>query len=150
MLEAVQKLTTELLPKECKLIWIKRLLKELGISIQSLMKLHVQIDRNIIKSEIDSSSISVHYSPTKLQQADVLTKLLLKLNFEFNVTKQGIINIYSPAWEGLLESLGSIPWNQDFISQISEICMISRTLLVKLFNLFYFLFWHFFYWIFVS
>lgn len=83
----------------CELIWINRLLVEdLSIPIQGPLKLfsdsnsakclvhnpiehdrmnHGRIDRNFIKSEIENGSFPEHYIPTKLGEADVLTKALL-------------------------------------------------------------------------
>ena len=101
----------------CELIWIKRLLHDLFIPIQEPVKLysdsqsaisivhnpvqhdrmkHVRIDRNFIKSEMESGTFSLHYVPTKSQEADILTKALLKSEFELNVGKLGMTNIYSP------------------------------------------------------
>ena len=64
---------------------------------------HVRIDRNFIKSEIDSGSISLNYIPAKLQEAVVLIMALLKTIFDSNETQPGMIDIYSTAWGDVLE-----------------------------------------------
>nr|KYP71364.1 hypothetical protein KK1_010623 [Cajanus cajan] len=58
---------------------------------------HVKIDRNFIKSEMENGTFSLHYVPTKLQKAVLLTKALLKSDFESNISKLGMTSIYSPA-----------------------------------------------------
>ena len=58
---------------------------------------HVRIDRNFIKTEIENGTISLSYVPTKSQDADVLTKALLKSEFDSCVSKLGMNDIYSPA-----------------------------------------------------
>ncbi|KAA0039571.1 Copia protein [Cucumis melo var. makuwa] len=57
---------------------------------------YVEIDRHFIKERLDSGSICILYIPSSRQVADVLTKGLLKLNFNFYVNKLGLIDIYVP------------------------------------------------------
>ncbi|KAA0037943.1 putative mitochondrial protein [Cucumis melo var. makuwa] len=57
---------------------------------------HVEIDRHFIKERLDSGSISILYIPSSQQVADVLTKGLLRLNFDLCVSKLGLIDIYVP------------------------------------------------------
>lgn len=78
----------------CELIWIQRLMKDLNMPVTGPMKLfsdsksaisvvhnpvqhdrmkHVRIDRNFIKTEIENGTIALSYTPTKSQEADVLT-----------------------------------------------------------------------------
>ena len=101
----------------CELIWLDRLLSDLNVPLEGPMKLysdsksaiaivhnpvqhdrmkHVRIDQNFIKTEVESKRITLSYVPTKLQEADVLTKALLKPQFESNVSKLGMMDIHSP------------------------------------------------------
>ncbi|KAL0545232.1 hypothetical protein IC582_020382 [Cucumis melo] len=57
---------------------------------------HVEIDRHFIKERLDSGSICIPYIPSSQQVADVLTKGLLRPNFDFCVSKLGLIDIYAP------------------------------------------------------
>ncbi|TYJ98049.1 reverse transcriptase [Cucumis melo var. makuwa] len=57
---------------------------------------HVEIDRHFIKERLDSGSICIPYILSSQQVADVLTKGLLKQNFDFCVSKLGLIDIYVP------------------------------------------------------
>ena len=63
---------------------------------------HVRINKNFIKSEIDNGTFTLHFVPTKLQEANLI-KALLKSDLESNVSKIGMIDIYSLAWGGVLE-----------------------------------------------
>lgn len=101
----------------CELIWLDRLLIELKIDVNDQLHLysdsqpaianvhnpiqhhrmkHVRIDRNFIKSEIESGKIKLSYVPSTDQEADILTKPLLRISFESNVSKLGMIDIHSP------------------------------------------------------
>ncbi|TYK06529.1 putative mitochondrial protein [Cucumis melo var. makuwa] len=57
---------------------------------------HVEIDRYFIKERLDSGSICIPYIPSSRQVADILTKGLLRPNFDFCVSKLGLIDIYVP------------------------------------------------------
>ncbi|KAA0041351.1 Cysteine-rich RLK (receptor-like protein kinase) 8 [Cucumis melo var. makuwa] len=57
---------------------------------------HVEIDRHFIKERLDNGSICIPYIPSSQQIADVLTKGLLRPNFDFCVSKLGLIDIYVP------------------------------------------------------
>jgi len=64
---------------------------------------HIRINTNFIKLEIENGIFTLHYIPTKLQEASVLSKALLKSDFGSNVDKLGKTNIYSPVSEGVSE-----------------------------------------------
>ncbi|TYK02399.1 Cysteine-rich RLK (RECEPTOR-like protein kinase) 8 [Cucumis melo var. makuwa] len=55
---------------------------------------HVEIDQHFIKERLDSGSICIPYIPLSRQVADVLTKGLLRPNYDFCVSKLGLIDIY--------------------------------------------------------
>ena len=55
---------------------------------------HVEIDRHFIKEKIENERVSLLYTPTSQQIADILTKALPRKVFEELNTKLGLINIY--------------------------------------------------------
>ena len=100
----------------CDGIWLERLMRELGILTSEPMKAfcdnqspiniaknlvhhdrtkHVEIDRHFIKEKIENGTVSLLYTPTSQQIADILTKALPRKNFEDLSTKLGLINIYA-------------------------------------------------------
>ncbi|RVW17552.1 Retrovirus-related Pol polyprotein from transposon RE2 [Vitis vinifera] len=58
---------------------------------------HVEIDRHFIKEKIEEGVFKVSYTPTNCQTADILTKVLARVNFEDLTEKLGMINIYNAA-----------------------------------------------------
>ncbi|KAL4014031.1 hypothetical protein IC575_026221 [Cucumis melo] len=101
----------------CEEIWLQKVLSDLHQKCETPLKLfcdnkaavsiannpvqhdrtkHVEIDRHFIKERLDSGSICIPYIPSSQQVADVLTKGLLRLNFDFCVSKLGLIDIYVP------------------------------------------------------
>lgn len=102
----------------CEAIWIKRLLEELKIPISNPIKIycdnkaaisiahnpvlhdrtkHIEVDKHFIKEKIESGLICISYVPTTQQTADVLTKGLVKRQFELLVSKLAMEDIYKPA-----------------------------------------------------
>ena len=102
----------------CEGIWLKRLLSELRIEVNGPISMicdnqaalsiarnpvhhdrtkHVEIDRHFITEKIDNKVISLSYTPTHLQRADILTKALSRITFEQLRSKLGMVNIYHPA-----------------------------------------------------
>ncbi|PON84400.1 hypothetical protein TorRG33x02_198600 [Trema orientale] len=102
----------------CELLWLKMLLKELGVNIVQPMKLycdnkaaisishnpmfhdrtkHVEVDKHFIKEKIEAGEICIVYLPTSEQVADILTKGLPRSTFEKLEDKLGLFNIFSPA-----------------------------------------------------
>ena len=57
---------------------------------------HVEIDRHFIKEKLEEGVICVPFLPSSQQIADVFTKGLLRQNFEYFVSKLGMMNIYAP------------------------------------------------------
>ena len=55
---------------------------------------YMRIDRDFIKSEIKNGTIALSYIPTKSQEANVLTKVLHKSNFNIYIYKLGMTHIY--------------------------------------------------------
>ncbi|TYK01779.1 Cysteine-rich RLK (RECEPTOR-like protein kinase) 8 [Cucumis melo var. makuwa] len=101
----------------CKEIWLQKVLSHLHQECETPLKLfcdnkaaisiannpiqhdrtkHVEIDRHFIKEQLDSGSICIPYIRSSRQVADVLTKELLRPNFDFYVSKLGLIDIYVP------------------------------------------------------
>ena len=56
--------------------------------------MHIRIDKNFIKREIDEGGVSLSYIPTVDQLADVLTKVMFKPRFESLISKLGMTYIY--------------------------------------------------------
>ena len=102
----------------CEALWLKQLLEELKIQLQSPMTIwcdnkaaisisynpvhhdqtkHVEVDRHFIKEKIDEGILKVSYIPTSQQTADILTKALFKPMFERLIDKLGMYNLYHPA-----------------------------------------------------
>ena len=102
----------------CEGIWLNRLLEELRVPLKHPMVLycdnqaaisiaknpvhhdrtkHVEIDRHFIKEKIEEGVFKVSYTPTNCQTADILTKVLARVNFEDLTEKLGMINIYNAA-----------------------------------------------------
>ena len=87
----------------CEGVWLKLLLKEMGLPLESSVKFlcdnqatisiaknpvyhdrikHLEIDRHFIREKIEDKSITVEYTPTSLQTADILTKALPRVIFD--------------------------------------------------------------------
>ena len=102
----------------CEGVWLKLLLKEMGLPLESSVKFlcdnqatisiaknpeyhdrikHVEIDRHFIREKIEDKSITVEYTPTSLQTADILTKALPRVIFDKFTSKPGMVDIYHPA-----------------------------------------------------
>ncbi|KAH7560594.1 hypothetical protein JRO89_XS10G0050600 [Xanthoceras sorbifolium] len=93
----------------CEGIWLRRLLNELKIPIDGPMKLFCDnqstiliaknpihhdrtkhmIDRHFVKEKLDEGIVTLVYTPTKLQTADILTKALSRSDFENMCYKLG-------------------------------------------------------------
>lgn len=69
---------------------------------------HVKIDQNFIQEETEEGEINLAYIPSTQQEPDILTKVMLKLDFESLISKLRMTDIYSPAWGEALESRSSI------------------------------------------
>lgn len=102
----------------CEGIWLKRVLHEIGILNSDPIKVlcdnqsaisiaknpvhhdrtkHVEIDRHFIKENIENGTISLQYTPTSQQTADILTKAVPRKTFENLTSKLGLLNIYNLA-----------------------------------------------------
>ena len=101
----------------CEMLWLKRVLEELRQPIEGTMKLycdnkaaisiahnpiqhdktkHVEIDRHSIKEKLETGVLCMPFVPTTQQIANILTKGLIKPNFEFLTSKLDMIDIYAP------------------------------------------------------
>ena len=99
----------------CEEIWLQKVMFDLHQECETPMKLfcdnkaaisianksvqhdrtqHVEIDRHFIKERPDSGSVCILYIPSSQQVANVLTKGFLRPNFDFCVSKLGLIDIY--------------------------------------------------------
>ena len=101
----------------CELLWLRRLLKELRISIETSMKLycdnkaainivhnpiyhdktkHVAVDKHFIVENIKNGVICMPFISTKKQLIDVLTKGLQRDSFESLTCNLGMNDIFMP------------------------------------------------------
>ena len=76
---------------------------------------HARIDKNFIKSEIESGTIALSYISTKSQRADVFTKALYKPEFDLCINKLGMIYISIHQLEGECWKQYSNPTNYGII-----------------------------------
>ena len=101
----------------CELLWLKKLLVEVGVTPSSEMNLfcdnkaaiaisqnpaqhdrtkHVEVDRNFIKQNLEERIIQLPFVKSKDQLADILTKAVSARNFYNSLDKLGIRDIYAP------------------------------------------------------
>ncbi|KAB2602711.1 hypothetical protein D8674_003716 [Pyrus ussuriensis x Pyrus communis] len=101
----------------CKLLWLRRLLAELGCPSMSATNLfcdnkaaidishnpiqhdrtkHVEVDRHFIKEKLDGNIIQFSFVKSKDQLADILTKVVASQAFYNFLVKLGMNDIYAP------------------------------------------------------
>ncbi|BFG40932.1 hypothetical protein CerSpe_272060 [Prunus speciosa] len=101
----------------CELLWIRRLLTELGFKPEKPMELHcdnksaidiahnpiqhdqtkhVEVDRHFIKEKIEKKIIRLPFVKSEDQLADILTKDVCDGVFHDSLTKLGIGDVYAP------------------------------------------------------
>jgi Reverse transcriptase (RNA-dependent DNA polymerase) len=102
----------------CELLWLRRLLTELGFEPISEMKLfcdnkaaidishnpvqhdrtkHIEVDRHFIREKIDSKIIEIPFVRSGEQLADMLTKAVSSKMFNESLIKLGMSDIYVPS-----------------------------------------------------
>ena len=100
-----------------ELIWLKRLLANLGVEHTTPMAVfcdsksaiyiatnsvfhertkHIELDLHFVWDEVLSRNIKLHHINTTLQLADILTKPLGRDGFHSFRIKLGILNLYAP------------------------------------------------------
>ncbi|CAL9012439.1 unnamed protein product [Prunus brigantina] len=101
----------------CKLLWLRRLLRDLGFGPQKPMDLycdnkaaiviahnpvqhdctkHVDVDRHFVKEKLDAEIISFPFISFEYQLADVLTKAVSTTVFLNSLDKLGMRDIFAP------------------------------------------------------
>ncbi|WMV14920.1 hypothetical protein MTR67_008305, partial [Solanum verrucosum] len=100
----------------CELLWIKYVLKDLGIECTRPMNLfcdnkttiqiaqnpvqhdqkHVEIDRHFIKDKLDQKITHFPFVKSESQLGDVFTKAVSRKVFHEMIDKLGMIDIYAP------------------------------------------------------
>ena len=101
----------------CELLWIRRVLGDLGITLDTPMLLycdnesavkiannpvqhdrtkHVEIDRHFIKDHLERKTIELPHVTSKEQLADMLTKAVCGRVFHSSLDKLGMLDIHSP------------------------------------------------------
>uniref|UniRef100_A0A2N9EW46 Integrase catalytic domain-containing protein n=1 Tax=Fagus sylvatica TaxID=28930 RepID=A0A2N9EW46_FAGSY len=102
----------------CEMLWLKAMMKELGVHSKDPMKLycdnkaaisiahnpvqhdrtkHVEVDRHFIKEKLTEGLICTPFVRTENQLADILTKGVSNKIFNSALDKLGIRDIYAPA-----------------------------------------------------
>lgn len=101
----------------CELLWLKRLLIEIGFALNTEMNLfcdnkaaiqisqnpvqhdhskHINVDRHFIKQNLEEKIIRFPFIKSKDQLADMLTKVVSSKSFHNSLGKVGIKDIYTP------------------------------------------------------
>ena len=101
----------------CELLWIRNVLRDLGIECATPMNLycdnkaiiqiaqnhvqhdrtkHVKVDRHFIKENLDEKIIQFPFIQSESQLADMLTKAVSGKVFHGIIDKLGKIDIYAP------------------------------------------------------
>lgn len=101
----------------CELLWLKKLLRDLGFNPKGAMKLHcdnkaaieiahnpvqhdrtkhVEIDRHFIKEKLDAGIIMFPFVRSEDQLADALTKAVSNSAFSDSLDKLGMRDIFAP------------------------------------------------------
>ena len=101
-----------------ELIWIKMMLKTLGVVHNQPMVVqcdsksaiyiatnpvfhertkHIEIDLHFVRDEVLKKEIQLHHVDSRSQLADILTKSIGRDGFHYFKSKLGIRNLYSPA-----------------------------------------------------
>ena len=101
----------------CELMWLRKLLKDLGCESKKAMNLHcdnkaaisiahnpvqhdrtkpVEVDRHFIKEKLDAGIVDFPFVKSEDQLADILTKAVSNRSFHSCLDKLGIRNIYAP------------------------------------------------------
>lgn len=101
----------------CELLWLKKLLTELGYPPVQAMELlcdnkaavdmahnpvqhdrtkHVEIDRHFIKEKIETEVIAISHVRSSEQLADILTKAVSGTIFHDMLVKLGMFDLYIP------------------------------------------------------
>lgn len=58
---------------------------------------HIELDCHLIREKIQAGDIATAHVPTSQQLADIFTKALGKVQFQFLVGKLGVVALHSPA-----------------------------------------------------
>ncbi|CAL9003229.1 unnamed protein product [Prunus brigantina] len=101
----------------CELLWLRRLLRDLGFGPKKPMDLycdnkaaiaiahnpvqhdrtkHVEVDRNFIKEKLDAEIVSFPFISSEYQLADVLTKAVSTSIFHNSLDKLGMRDVFAP------------------------------------------------------
>jgi hypothetical protein len=108
-----------------ELIWIKQLLKDMGIEYDQPIKMycdnnsarhiasnpvfhertkHIEVDCHYVREKVQAKEITTPFVRSKEQLADVFTKGLDPTHFEDITSKLGLYDIYVPSLRGSVEN----------------------------------------------
>ena len=101
----------------CELLWLKNLLRDLGVNSKDTMNLycdntsaieiahnpvqhdrtkHVEVDRHFIKEKLEAGIIVFPFVKSENQLADILTKAVASQAFGDSLDKLGMCDIHAP------------------------------------------------------
>ena len=107
-----------------ELVWLKQLLKDMGIMYDQPMKMycdnnsarhiasnpvfhertkHIEVDCHFIRENVQAKEIETPFVRSEDQLADIFTKGLELKPFENITSKLGLFNIYNPSLRGSVE-----------------------------------------------
>ena len=86
---------------------------------------YVEVDRYFIKEKLDGGQVCMPYICTTNQLANVLTKGLPSLAFQWMTDKLGMQNIFAPTLGGVLEELQLGCWPCNIVS-IYKCCIVVQ------------------------
>ena len=69
---------------------------------------HIEIDCHFVREKIQQGQISTWFVKTGEQLGDIFTKALNGIRIDYLCNKLGMINIYAPAWGGVLQAVGCV------------------------------------------
>ena len=100
----------------CELTWLRYIFKELGVQVLSPAKLyydnraalhivvnppfhertkHIEMDCHVVRDKIKWKQLTIAFTNSKIQIADMFTKPLGKSGFQFHLSKLGIHDIHT-------------------------------------------------------
>ena len=63
---------------------------------------HIEVDCHFIREQLLSGVITTLYTHTTEQLADIFTKALGQRQFQYLLSKLGVMNLHTPTWGGVL------------------------------------------------
>ena len=64
---------------------------------------HIEIGYHFVREKLEAGILTLFHVGMKQQPANLFTKALEKTQFQFLKSKLGIVNLYAPTWERVLD-----------------------------------------------